>query len=176
MLFLREPLVWVPLYVFLLCWVLWRHRKHALKFILLSAATVAFTDFVSASIIKPLVKRPRPCHAPDLQPVMRNIIDCGGLYGFPSSHASNHFGMAAFWFGAVYCLTGKKWHWLWAWAALVCIAQVYVGKHYPFDVLCGGIFGFACGSASLWVFKKWASPQTPNKTPGQTQPAGAFTN
>jgi undecaprenyl-diphosphatase len=163
---IANPLVWIPLYAFLLFWVLRYHLAHAIKFILLSAATVAFTDYVSASVLKEFFKRSRPCHAPELQPIIRNILDCGGMYGFPSSHASNHFGMAAFWFGAVLYMTGKKWHWVWFWAGLICFAQVYVGKHYPFDVLCGAILGLAAGTVSAKIFARWASPQKPTEGPG----------
>ncbi len=160
--FLRNPLTWIPLYAFLLFWLLRYHIKYAIKFILLSVATVGFTDYVAASVIKPLVGRLRPCHAPDLQPIIRHVVDCGGQLSFPSNHASNHFGMAAFWFFAILSMTGKKWYWLWFWAALICFAQVYVGVHYPFDVTAGAIFGSAAGVSSAWIFKKWARPATEN--------------
>ena len=73
----------------------------------------------------------------------------------PSSHAANHFGMAAFWFWGIYIMTGKKWQWLWFWAAIICFAQVYVGKHYPFDVLCGGVLGWSVGITSAKLFERW---------------------
>jgi len=176
MLFLRNPLVWIPLYAFLLFWLLKYHRTYAVKFIVLSVVTVGFTDYVSASVLKELIKRPRPCHSVELLPVIRNIIDCGGLYGFPSSHASNHFGMAAFWFCAIFTMTGKKWHWLWIWAALISFAQVYVGKHYPFDVLCGALFGLGSGWVAAMIFKRWVSPKNQQETPGKLGATGSFTN
>lgn len=168
MLLLRNPLVWIPLYAFLLFWIFRYHRAYAIQFLVLTAVTVGFTDLVSASFIKPLAGRLRPCHAVDLQPIIRNIIDCGGLYSFPSSHASNHFGMAAFWFGAVKTITGKKWHWVWVWAALISIAQVYVGKHYPFDVVCGAILGLATGFTTAKLFAKWVKPNSPHAAASAT--------
>ena len=154
---LRNPPIWIPLYAFMLFWIIRYHLKYAVKFILLSAVTVGFTDYVSASVIKPLVGRLRPCHSVDLQPILRHLVECGGQFSFPSSHASNHFGMAAFWVGAIFYITGKKWNWLWGWAALICFAQVYVGVHYPFDVLCGGLLGLATGTTTAYVFKRWAA-------------------
>ena len=161
MLFLRNPPVWAPLYIFVIYWVIRYHKTYAFKFITLSIVTVAFTDFISAKLIKPFAGRLRPCHTAELQPVLRHILDCGGMYSFPSSHASNHFGLAAFWFGAVFFLTGKKWHWLWVWAGLICFAQVYVGVHYPFDVTCGALFGWATGTTTAIIFKRWATPKIP---------------
>ena len=158
MLFLRNGIVWAPLYIFIVYWVIRYHKKQAFKFILLSAVTVGVTDFVSASLLKKFFERPRPCYSDALQPILRHIIDCGGYNSFPSSHASNHFGMAAFWFWAVYILHGKKWHWLWVWAAVICFAQVYVGKHYPFDVMAGTLLGWLTGITAAKIFERWVNP------------------
>ena len=164
MLFIRDGLVWIPLYGFLLFWIIRYHKPYALKFIIISIITVAFTDYVSASVLKPIFERPRPCYDVALQPVIRNIIGCGGLYSFPSSHASNHFGMATFWFWSVFIMTGKKWYWLWFWAALICFAQVYVGKHYPFDILGGAIFGWVTGITGAKIFERWVHSPALRKT------------
>lgn len=157
MLFMRNGMVWIPLYALLLWWIIRYHKSYAVKFIILSIVTVAVTDYVSAAVLKPLFERPRPCYNAALQPVIRHIIDCGGQYGFPSSHASNHFGMATFWFWSVFIITGKKWYWLWFWAALICFAQVYVGKHYPFDILGGTLLGWLTGVTSAKIFERWVS-------------------
>ena len=70
----------------------------------------------------------------------------------PSSHATNHFALATFWFLAIQKLKGKKWYWLWFWAALVAYAQIYVGKHYPFDVLAGTALGILIGLGTGKLF------------------------
>ena len=172
----RYPQTWIPLYAFLLFWIIRYHKQYAIKFVLLSVITFGITDSVSGSFLKPLVGRLRPCHSPDLQSVIRHIVDCGGMYGFPSSHASNHFGLAAFWFASVFSLTGKKWRWLWFWAALVCFAQVYVGVHYPFDILCGALLGLATGTITSLVFKWWANPKKNTGMDERVPNDGIYTN
>jgi len=166
MLLARNALTWIPLYAGLLIYIVTKHKKIALPFILVTLVTFAITDYVSASVIKPYVGRLRPCYAPTLAGVIRNIIDCGGKDGFPSTHASNHFGMAMFWFCSIYQLTGRKWYWLMAWAALICFAQVYVGKHYPFDVGGGALFGTVTGYLMWLVFKRWVTSAKIKKTHG----------
>jgi membrane-associated phospholipid phosphatase len=159
MLILRNPITWVPLYVFILFFAIAKGEKKAWIFILLSIMTFALTDSISARILKPLFERPRPCHDPQIQAMFRALLDCGGLYSFPSSHASNHFGLATFWFGSVWTMTKQKWNWLWFWALAICYAQIYVGKHYPFDILGGAVFGFATGYFMARVFEYcWNTP------------------
>jgi membrane-associated phospholipid phosphatase len=145
MLLLRNPYTWIPLYLFILYVALSKGKKRAWIFILGSVLTFALTDSISARILKPLFERPRPCYDPQIQAMFKTLLDCGGLYSFPSSHASNHFGLAVFWYRSVWTLANKKWNWLWIWALAICYAQVYVGKHYPLDILGGAIFGTLIG-------------------------------
>lgn len=156
---LRDPFTWIPLYAFMLCYVLFKNKNKALPFIVLSVLTVAITDSLTAQVLKPLFGRLRPCHDPELQTLVRGLVDCGGLYSMPSNHAANHFGLAAFWFFSLRSITGKKWRWLWFWAAAICYAQVYVGKHYPFDVLAGSLTGFLTGLGMSRLFLYWENKQ-----------------
>lgn len=155
---LRNALTWAPLYAFMLFWIIRYNTKYAFAFILLTIVCFGITDYVSASILKPWLSRPRPCYEPELQPILRDLVGCGGQYGFPSSHASNHFGLATFWYWSIYFIRGKKWHWLWVWAALICYAQIYVGKHYPLDIIGGAVFGFLTGSLLAKIFERWMFP------------------
>jgi membrane-associated phospholipid phosphatase len=149
---LRNPDTWIPLYVFMAFWSVIRLKKVTWLFVLCTLITFAFTDSVTAFIFKPLFERLRPCAEPALAGIVRVLDGCGGKYSFPSNHASNHFGLAAFWFGAIHLMTGKRWYWLWIWAFLVCYAQVYVGKHYPGDILAGAIFGICTGILTYRLF------------------------
>lgn len=152
---LREPLTWIPLYAFMLLYAFRQGKVNAWPFIILTLLTVAITDTIAAQVLKPLFGRLRPCHDPDLQGMIRGLIDCGGLYSMPSNHAANHFGLAAFWYFSIREMNGRKWFWLWIWAAVVCYAQIYVGKHYPLDILAGAAFGFLTGWGTFRLFTYW---------------------
>jgi undecaprenyl-diphosphatase len=154
MIILRNPYTWIPLYSFLFYFALTRMKNGAWHFILMSLVTFAITDNISASVLKPVFERPRPCHDPMLQSIVRDLVGCGGVYSFPSSHAANHFGQAAFWFGSILAMTGKKWKWVFVWAGAISYAQVYVGVHYPLDVLAGGVFGLLVGMGTAKLFER----------------------
>ncbi len=174
MLLLRKPEAWIPFYVFLLVWMIRKQRKFTVPFILFSLLTVAITDFGSASIFKPIFDRPRPCYDENLRSVMRGILNCGGKFGFPSSHASNHFGLACFWFTTIELISGRRWHFLWLWAAIICYAQIYVGKHYPLDITAGALFGMIIGFSVHLLFGAWTRRKTStSNNSGRTFPGRA---
>lgn len=152
---LRDPYTWIPLYAIIL-YVSWRKAGwNCWCFVVLSLLTFAITDSVTTQLLKPWFGRLRPCHDPELTSVIREVIDCGGIYSMPSTHAANHFGLAAFWFFSFKTMDGRKWKWLWFWAAAVCYAQVYVGKHYPSDVLFGGLLGTITGMGISIIYAHW---------------------
>ncbi len=155
MLLLRNAATWIPLYLFMGIWIWKNHPRRAFTFILLTVVGFALCDFTSASIFKPLFARLRPCYDADTQVFVRGVITCGGRFSFPSSHAANHFGLAAFWYNAIRQLTGQRWRWLWYWAGLICFAQVYVGKHFPLDVAAGALLGTAIGILTAGLFRRW---------------------
>ena len=141
MLAIRNPAIWISLYIFMVFFVIKKIGSKAWLFIVLSSVTLAFTNISSGLILKPLFGRMRPCFDPEMHRYVRHIINCGGLYSFPSSHAANHFGLAAFWFWSLLKITRRKWNGLWPWAALICYAQGYVGKHFPSDIAAGALPG-----------------------------------
>ncbi len=155
MLLLRNQNTWIPLYVLVLFLVYKGSPKMIGPFILASVLTFFITDFTSASVIKPWVGRLRPCFDPLLTNTIHLLTDCGGKYSFPSSHAANHFGLATIWYQLIKLLKGKKWKWVWPWAAAVCYAQVYVGKHFPFDTVAGAILGIFVGLLVTKLFSYW---------------------
>ena len=95
-------------------------------------------------------ERLRPCNDPEFTDHVRLVIKhCGGGYSFLSNHAANHFGMAVFFFITLRHVF-RKWAWLvFVWAGLIAFAQVYVGVHYPLDVLCGALLGMVFGIAQV---------------------------
>ena len=141
-------LVWFPLYLVLLFVLRRRFGWKGLAWsALLIAAMVLCSDKGSVLLFKETVMRLRPCHEPALEGLVHlGYTGCGGNYGFVSSHASNHFAIALFMIGA---LQGRP-RWaalaLLAWALLICYSRVYLGVHYPGDVLVGALYGSLIGA------------------------------
>ncbi len=155
----RNANTWIPLYIFILYFSIKVGNVKAWQFILFTILTFAASDIISAAVLKPMFARLRPCHDPELRSLIRNIIPCGGLYSLPSSHAANHFALACFWYRAIFIMTGKKWKWLWIWASVIGYSQIYVGKHYPSDILAGAILGCLIAMATADIFERiWKSP------------------
>jgi membrane-associated phospholipid phosphatase len=152
---LRNPLTWIPLYCFLFYYIVTRFREMIIPFILLTIATVCVNDMLSSWVIKPWVERPRPCYDEDIKPFLRAVIECGGRFSFPSSHAANHVGLATFWYLTIKQVTGRKWYWLFVWALLIGYAQIYVGKHYPLDIAAGSLMGILTGYIFAALFRQW---------------------
>lgn len=135
-----DKYIWFPLYAFFIGFLLYKFRLRGLHMILALALTVAACDQLTSSFMKPFFARLRPCHDPAIQDYLRMITGCGGKYGFASSHASNAFGFAVL----VILLMKNKFSWVWwllPWAVLVSYSRVYLGVHYPGDIIAGGIAG-----------------------------------
>jgi membrane-associated phospholipid phosphatase len=150
----RNPYVWVPLYVFIFVFCIYRYKKTGVYIIVLLALTFGLADRGSAGVLKNLVKRVRPCNDPAMASTIIARVPCGSGYSFPSSHASNHFAIAGFLSLVFY----SRWRWIWlvgmVWAFVISFSQVYVGVHYPVDVTCGAIYGLLVGWLVYLLFKK----------------------
>lgn len=151
----REANAWVPLYLFLIVFAIMNFKAKALPWILFAVLTATLTDQLSSSFIKNLVERPRPCREELLMGQMRLILNnCSGGYSFPSSHATNHFGFAMFLFLTLRPIM-KKWSYVFfIWAATIAYGQVYVGVHYPLDIVAGTLLGCLIGYFTGTYFNK----------------------
>ncbi len=144
---LRNKYTWLPLYVFIIGFSLINLKWKGAWLIFCLIVAVGVGDTLSSKLIKKTVKRPRPCRTEQIMDTLELRISCGSGYSFTSSHATNHFALGVFLFFAFGSIMGRyKWL-LILWAALISIAQVYVGVHYPSDIIGGGLLGTLIGYA-----------------------------
>lgn len=154
--FYTNGLTWAGLAVAIVFYLVY-YAKAEKKQILLIIAAVAFLfllcDQIPASVIKPIVARFRPSHNPDLEGQLSFVNGyMGGRYGFPSNHACNGFGIAMF-----LTLLAKNWKvslTAFLWAAGSCYSRMYLGVHYPTDILVGALLGVCFAYLSFYLFKK----------------------
>jgi len=141
-------LTWIPLYGLLIYSLYRRHQSAWWKAIIYLISTVVFADQFSSSLLKPLFKRLRPCHVEEFQSWIHLPARCGGMYGFCSSHAANSFAIAV----GYYLLTKNKFAGLALvlWASLISYSRIYLGAHYPLDVIVGAIVG-GIGAWGLFI-------------------------
>jgi undecaprenyl-diphosphatase len=153
MFWLSDKYIWIPLYAILLILLIKENRRQWWLLLIAVVLLVVLTDQISVKLFKDVFQRLRPCHDPLLDGMARVLNDhCGGAYGFVSSHAANTFGLAVF----VGFLLKNRFKWiLWAlllWAAMISYSRVYLGVHFPGDVLAGGMVGALIGYGVYRVF------------------------
>lgn len=142
--------VWIPLYILLL-FMVWRKKKNKTWLVVLFIALlIVLSDQISVHLFKETFQRYRPCH----NLLLRNQVhlingECGGLYGFVSSHAANVFALITF-LGLFFRKVSIALL-LYFWACIVSYSRVYAGLHYPFDILGGILLGIFLG-VIVWKF------------------------
>jgi undecaprenyl-diphosphatase len=155
----RESITWYPLYLFLLVFAILNLKHKAWLWVLFLIITVVLTDQISSSFVKNYFNRSRPCSDPVFINYVRLLMNrCPSSGSFTSSHATNHFGAAVF-LSITLKEYFKNWRYLFfLWAATICYGQVYVGIHYPTDVLGGALLGSLIGYASANFFNRRIGP------------------
>ena len=128
--------------------------KSLISMILFLSILILISDQTS-NLFKNFFERLRPCHDEQISSYMRLVKDsCGGFYSFFSAHASNSFSLASFFFFVYYKIIQRKIILFFVLASLVSYSRVYIGVHYPLDIITGSIFGFVSGFVlfRFWVF------------------------
>ncbi len=144
------PPTWIPLYLAILVVLILKYRRKMIMLVIVIALLITAADQLSVAV-KNAVRRPRPCWEKTLEGEVHTVNgQCGGRYGFVSSHASNSFAVALL----SLCLLRKRWFGISivVWALIVGYSRIYLGVHYPGDVLCGSMLGAATGLSAYLLF------------------------
>lgn len=153
MVFLSSQIVWVPL-IALLLYIAFKNldKKSFGLFLLFMILTIIASDVTSSYVLKNIVQRLRPCRLPEIKAIYNDFGQkCGGRFGFVSSHAANSICILVFSFLALKIKSAKM-HLLWFIPLLVCFSRIYLGVHYPGDILGGLIVGTFWGTLLAWIF------------------------
>lgn len=152
--------IWIGVYLvvliklFLACKAKGASIKTFLWLVLCTALVITLADQISSGIIKPLVERPRPSHNPEIQDLLHYVNGYrGGAYGFVSSHAANSVGFAL-WLSLLF----RAWIFrgtIFIWSILTCYSRIYLGVHYPGDILGGIIVGVGCALLVHFCYRRF---------------------
>ena len=157
---------WIPLYLLLIGLLVWRYRQPAstpikwlqkvpacVMMIVVIGLAVGAADFIASGILKDLVARPRPTRVPELEGVLHLVNDYrSGQYGFVSSHAANTMAVALL-FSLIWRNKIATFG-LMLWVAANCYSRMYLGVHYPTDILGGLIVGSLVAVVGFWGLRR----------------------
>jgi len=154
MFYISNRFTWIPFYLFLVYLIFKRYKLQGLLVFLFAIVTVALSDQISDAM-KDNLMRFRPCHEPALEGLVHIVRGhCGGQYGFVSSHASNSFALATF----IILTLSSRYKYLvpvmLTFASLKAYSRVYLGVHYPGDIIFGALLGILIASVVVWLWKK----------------------
>lgn len=154
MVLLTDMWAWFPLYLLLIYWAVKQYGKRCWWVFLAVGVVVLCSDQLSSHVCKPYFQRLRPCFNPNFEGMLHLPKGlAGGRFGFTSSHAANTFAIAAFLTPALH--NYKPWVGiiLYLWAFISSYTRIYIGYHYPGDILCGAVLGLLVGIVLWKVFQ-----------------------
>lgn len=152
---IRESLIWLPLYLFVILKGFNYFNYKAIIWLILAIIAIGLADQISSTFFKNYFMRIRPCNNNALKSYIHILVNYRpSSYSFTSSHAANHFTLATYLYLTLKPYFKQYAYLFFLWASLICYAQIYVGVHYPFDVLCGAILGIIIGALFNFIFTK----------------------
>ena len=155
MVLITDMWVWFPLYLLLIYWIAKQYGKRCWWVFLAVGVVVLCSDQLSAHVCKPVFQRLRPCFNADLQDLIHLPKGmAGGRYGFVSSHAANTFAIATFLTPVLRYYRPWPAIVLFLWATISSYSRIYIGYHYPGDIIAGAILGALVGLVLWKVFQK----------------------
>lgn len=150
---LTGKLIWIPLYAFFVYLIIKHFKKGSIWILAGIGLAILMADQTASGFMKPFFERLRPCHDPRWEGLIYNYGGCGGMYGFVSSHAANTFALAIY-LNLLFRGRIKGFGWLFLWAAVVSYTRIYLGVHYPLDIIVGALVGLLSGWVSWFLARK----------------------
>ncbi len=158
---LTDGKAWLPLFLTVVIFIFIKFKWKGFYVLLLVGLVIFVGDQLSSALLKPWVGRLRPSHQPHLEGVLHIVNNYrGGLYSFVSSHATNSFAVATM----LWLLLGKHYKWIgifFGWAIIFSFTRVYLGVHYPGDVVAGALLGAAIAWGIYKLVQKFAASAIP---------------
>lgn len=151
---ISNKFLWIPLYILLLFLLIRYYKKDSVWIVLTLILIITISDQVSVHGFKNVFLRLRPCHDPELDGLVHIVNGkCGGKYGFYSSHATNHFALAVF-FSFIFKPFFRYFTpVILIWAGMISYSRIYLGVHFPADVLAGSLAGTLLGFMGFKILK-----------------------